>query len=480
MTLIRFKNTLILPHKMSKLKRKENVSKEMTFKDNDKLNRESIAENFNLLFKEVSQPFVIALDSSWGTGKTQFIHMWRNLLKKEAKTIYLNLWEEDFLKNPFFSLTETLFKEFEKENIGESQTRQDLKKIGWELSRAAVSKVFNLDIDNLVDENFNYTQRKNKEKFRKNLEELALKVREQTGSPLLIFIDELDRCRPDYAIEFLEIIKHFFDIQNIIFVLGIDMEQLKHSVKSVYGEGMDAEEYLRKFVDIKYSFPEPQIENYLEHLFKEFKCGDKDVELVSISKEIIKLFRPTLRKIDHLFIRLKLMEEDINDSYVQASFFLALKTFEERNYDKIIKKQCTKEEILGLIKYFEITEKLLTKIIFWRLVNELILESSGDESEYRENLKFLFSNLVKKWSNIREILLNYKRTSRGFRDQHFSIASLTDIFSKDLPIKGERNIKIISSIFHSKKHHLGEFYDLIKKIDFLEGLSFSREKEEEK
>lgn len=465
---------------MTKLRKKQRVLNTMTFDKADKLNRKSIAENFNLLFMGTSQPFVMALDSSWGTGKTQFIHMWRNLLREQGKeSIYLNLWEEDFLKNPFFSLTETLFEEFEKEEIGESQIRKDLKKIGWEFGRAAVSKVFNLDINDLVNENFNKIQRKNKEEFKKNLAKLAFNVRETTGFPLLIFIDELDRCRPDYAIEFLEIVKHFFDVENIIFVFGIDMEQLQHSVKSLYGEGMDAGEYLRKFIDIKYSFQEPQLENYLEFLFSEFKCGNKDVELIKISKKIILKFSPSLRKVDQLFTRLKLIEKGIDNSYIQASFFLALKIFDEENYNKIINGKSTKEEIFKLTEYFEIARTNYGKIIFWRLANELILKNSNNETEYLENLKFLFLDLLEKWSNIREILSNYAQGSVGFGDVHFSMESLLDIFSKDSRIKEEESLKIISSLFHSKIYHLREFYELIQKIDFLEGLNFSREKKNE-
>lgn len=86
------------------LKKKEKISDEMTFEKDDKLNRKNIAENFNNLFENNDSPFVISLNSPWGSGKTQFIYMWKNLLKeREIESIYLNLWEEDFLDNPFYS-----------------------------------------------------------------------------------------------------------------------------------------------------------------------------------------------------------------------------------------------------------------------------------------------------------------------------------------------------------------------------------------
>ncbi|MGL5524761.1 MAG: KAP family P-loop NTPase fold protein [Aeromonas veronii] len=65
--------------------------------------------------------------------------------------------------------------------------------------------------------------------------------------PAFILIDELDRCRPSYAVEMLETIKHIFDIKGVVFVLATDTEQLQHAIKVIYGDGFDAESYLGRF-----------------------------------------------------------------------------------------------------------------------------------------------------------------------------------------------------------------------------------------
>ena len=84
--------------------------------------------------------------------------------------------------------------------------------------------------------------------------------------PMYVFIDELDRCRPTFAIELLEVIKHIFDIPKIIFVIATDTEQLQHSIKAVYGEGFDAEKYLMRFFNRSFSLPQPsQIEFLSNH-----------------------------------------------------------------------------------------------------------------------------------------------------------------------------------------------------------------------
>jgi predicted KAP-like P-loop ATPase len=62
-------------------------------------------------------------------------------------------------------------------------------------------------------------------------------------------VDELDRCRPTYAIQTLELVKHLFNVPGLIFIFALDIEQLSHSVQTVYGQNMDAQGYLCRFFD---------------------------------------------------------------------------------------------------------------------------------------------------------------------------------------------------------------------------------------
>lgn len=75
------------------------------------------------------------------------------------------------------------------------------------------------------------------------------------NNKVFILIDELDRCRPSYAIEMLETIKHFFELKNYVFVVATDTEQLSHSVKAVYGDFFDGKEYLSRFSQDLPNFP---------------------------------------------------------------------------------------------------------------------------------------------------------------------------------------------------------------------------------
>ena len=86
---------------------------------------------------------------------------------------------------------------------------------------------------------------------------------QQKQSPAFIFIDELDRCRPSYAVEMLETIKHIFDIPGVVFVVATDTEQLQHTIKAIYGEGFDARTYLGRFFNSRYTLKSPSFEKLL-------------------------------------------------------------------------------------------------------------------------------------------------------------------------------------------------------------------------
>lgn len=77
----------------------------------------------------------------------------------------------------------------------------------------------------------------------------------EAADPIVIFLDELDRCRPDFAVRTLERIKHFFDVPKVVFVLLINRAQLVAAIKGLYGARLDAEGYLAKFIQLQLVLP---------------------------------------------------------------------------------------------------------------------------------------------------------------------------------------------------------------------------------
>ena len=67
---------------------------------------------------------------------------------------------------------------------------------------------------------------------------------------MVIFVDELDRCKPTFAVHFVERIKHFFAVDHLVFVLVMNKEQLERSIQACYGNGVNGGAYLQKFISI--------------------------------------------------------------------------------------------------------------------------------------------------------------------------------------------------------------------------------------
>lgn len=112
--------------------------------------------------------------------------------------------------------------------------------------------------------------------FKENLTELIehLNSLREVNLPLLIFVDELDRCRPDYAIELLEGIKHLFGVPGVTFVIATNIAQLSESIKAVYGSGFDGQRYLQRFFDLQYTLSAPDNKSFSRLMLSEIPLPD--------------------------------------------------------------------------------------------------------------------------------------------------------------------------------------------------------------
>ena len=109
------------------------------------------------------------------------------------------------------------------------------------------------------------------------LKSLLRKLASESDKTIVVIVDELDRCRPTYAVEFLEVIKHFFDIQGLVFVLGVDKRQLTSSVKVLFGHDLDFDEYYRKFAHRNVTLPvklQDMTKRFCQQLVNEYFCDD--------------------------------------------------------------------------------------------------------------------------------------------------------------------------------------------------------------
>ena len=326
------------PRDALKLKHPEpNISPEDPWQD-DTLERAKIAESLTNLIRAQRDPFVISIDGQWGTGKTFLLKRWqKNLENRGLRVIYFNAWEDDFCDDPLLSIIGQLSEYFKKGKL--KTIAEDLGKIAIPLLKknalSVLSKTTGLTFEVELNERDllkEYRdQRQTKIKLKNHLTRISAAVFEKTGHPLVFIIDELDRCRPTFAIELLERVKHIFDIPDMVFVFGINRDELCNSLNSVYGE-IDATVYLRRFFDIDFTLPEVDSEKFCTHIMTRFGLHDffrtqsRNTRAMTISTDYNSFSQGLSVFCAHLGLSLR----DI--VYCMSLVVLAVKNLEEDQY----------------------------------------------------------------------------------------------------------------------------------------------------
>ena len=396
-----------------------------------KLGREKYATNLTSIVSTYADGFVLAINNEWGTGKTTFVKMWQQQLENHHfNTLYFNVWEHDFDSNPLAAILGEL-----KTLVGDKEdTYKKLLKKGAIFSKKSLPALAKLilgsriDTKEIVDLIKDSTEgvvevlkdqideyaakKKGLVEFR---DELEVFIKENNdGKPLVFIIDELDRCRPNYAVEVLEQIKHFFSVPGIVFVLSIDKKQLAHAVRGVYGsEHINADEYLRRFIDLEYRIPEPSIKDFCEYLFDYFdfanfchseirfkirnEFGNEKDRILEISTTLFENKSITLRQIEKIYAHARVSLNCVSkDNYLFPEIFILLiylKLIHPKFYDAINNKQYSNQQLLDEL-FLVINPKQLNNSTSY---NWTFLEAF---------LIILYANYLEKYSSLKLIELN--------------------------------------------------------------------------
>ena len=262
----------------------------------------------------VPQSYVLNLDAAWGHGKTFFLQRLQRSLQTAGYWVALiNAWQDDHAADPLVAVMSAVDEVFAPGLGARGTATKKLKQLkgtaaavviagakgaakhwirkgiggeGWDNvletldvekgggATATVDGIAN-ELGGMIDQRakqlldgFREGQRSIKT-FRTQLGEFLAAVSTKQGKlPLFILVDELDRCRPPYAIALLERVKHLFDIDNVVFVVATDSGQLRHAINAVYGAGFDSQRYLLRFFDRTYVFEAPKFAPYLELLLR--------------------------------------------------------------------------------------------------------------------------------------------------------------------------------------------------------------------
>ena len=248
------------------------------------LGRAASGKKLSELVEKISEPVVIAVDGPWGSGKSHFLKLWTGAHKLEnegsAKVIYFDAFKHDYFDDPLVALVGQIFEDYSKGKTPDGKMKAFLKQAGRLVKPAtrialaagtgfasealgaaasAATKALGKEAENALDpvwEN-EANRRDAMDGFKQALKDLTIENgSEDAPQKIVIIIDELDRCRPDFALNMLETIKHFFAVENVIFVLGVNLVELENSVKARYGGETNAGKYLQKFVQIRFRLNE--------------------------------------------------------------------------------------------------------------------------------------------------------------------------------------------------------------------------------
>lgn len=266
--------------------------------------------------------YVLNLDAGWGYGKTFFLERFARQLRASGHLVAeVNAWENDHAEDPFVLLVSAvdavvapLTKSRERAVVAWQAVKRNAGTIlvagakgaattflrrtfgeAWdeivevasgavpgespnsELTRAtlnaglsAMSEQAEASMSEAIA-GFRFSEAASRD-FKDKLSETLGELAEEAEEPryLFVLVDEIDRCRPNFAIEFLERAKHLFDAEGVIFIFATNVDQIRHSVRVIYGSEFAAEQYLFRFFDRTYRFDVPERQDFVAARLRNF------------------------------------------------------------------------------------------------------------------------------------------------------------------------------------------------------------------
>ena len=359
----------------------------------------NLVKNYSKFQDELQNDFVISLNGNWGEGKTVFVKMWQELLNESSiQNIYIDAFANDYVDDAFMVVASAITQHIKKLGLVdklEKDFKESTKKVALALlplsvriasmgilkdtdledCSKAISQIGEQATKHLVGEKLKSLANEQNliEEFKDSLRELVATNKADANNPLVIIIDELDRCRPDFALQLLEKIKHIFSVKGVIFVLVMNKKQMECCIKSVYGQDIDAKTYLQKFIYLEVQIPKiVKTDEYtFSDTYKYVKKFVTDDRLLKHYIEFLTSLPLSLRHLDRIFLYHSLFEHKlrINDAgKVFTLFFSTIKVIAPELFNKfLLQKQVTYEEIIVAL---DLTSDLeaTCKVMIWMYV----------------------------------------------------------------------------------------------------------------
>lgn len=304
----------------------------------DPLHRRDEIADFLKMLITVEPPYTFVIDAPWGSGKTFFVkqvarvllmanpalsqdstkpsttfgNIAGELLKKPYLPIYFNAWEDDHFDNPILPILASIANAVDEQNV---KGGKDFGKGIIGVIEAAASLIgYGGDINGVI-EDFNgidfLARYKEEKELRGKIDELIKNNLPEVANRAVIFIDELDRCRPEFAIKVLEQTKTLFQQENIVVVYSTDITQLAHSLQGVYGPKFEGRKYLERFYDKRLELDSIKPADYL--LYKGVSANNGYTQsYINITNELLSNKQASLRTCNRLADVIKKQLDYIN------------------------------------------------------------------------------------------------------------------------------------------------------------------------
>lgn len=288
----------------------------------DTINRNKDIVYFYNILQAQESATTIALDGRWGSGKTFFVCQSKmvinalnplcNIEKEEKEKItvrlpftmddeanenysiaaYYDAWENDNDIEPVLSLIYEITKQL---SVDFSLSNKSIVKTAGAIIEAISGYNVNEIKATLISED-SFTKFKEQKDVQKKIKDFFTSLLAERGNRLVIFIDELDRCKPTFAVHLLEQIKHYIYDDRITFVFSVNLEQLQHTIKHYYGADFDSCRYLDRFFDLRISMPPADLDKF----YNQIGLGSR-YYVESVTKQVIKMFNFQLREIARFY-----------------------------------------------------------------------------------------------------------------------------------------------------------------------------------
>lgn len=290
----------------------------------DPLHRKKEIEDFLKMLIAVEPPYTFVIDAPWGSGKTFFVkqvaralqmanpalnpdsakpnatfeNITEELIETPCLPIYFNAWEDDHFDNPILPILASIANATGEDSVKDG--KDFVKGVIGVLEAAASLFGYNGDINGAI-ENFSGTdflaRYKVEKELRGKIDELIKTNLPEVANRTIIFIDELDRCRPEFAIKVLEQTKTLFQQDNIVVAYSTDITQLAHSLQGVYGPRFEGRKYLERFYDKRLELNPIRLADYL--LYKGINTMD-GYTFMDITIDLLSYKQASLRACNRL------------------------------------------------------------------------------------------------------------------------------------------------------------------------------------